>query len=133
MSNILSLLEDELYPFCIPLIISNVGGVLHSPTLHAKGYDVRYGHTVINFSHNHNYLNYHKVTTHHKMNYTIYLTPLMGRCGHTDYISLFYVFIIRVLFPGGGVSLNDSDYFDVGKIIFELAKEVLRYHTCYNR
>lgn len=88
------------------------------------------GHTVINFSYNHNYLNYHKVTTHHKMKYTIYLTLLMGRCGHTDYIILFYVFIIRVLFPGGGVSLNDSDYFDVGKIIFELAKEVLRYHAC---
>lgn len=71
---------------------------------------------------------------HHKMIYVIYLIPLMGRCGHTDtLLSLLYVFGIRVLFPGGGVSLNDSDYLDVGKIMFELAKEVLRHNICYNR
>lgn len=38
----------------------------------------------------------------------------------------FIKYVFSVLFPGGGVSLKSSDYFNVSKIIFELAKEVCR-------
>ena len=37
---------------------------------------------------------------------------------------------LSVLFPGGGASLEMSAYFEVGKMIFELAKEVCMYHHC---
>ena len=37
-----------------------------------------------------------------------------------------WISLLRVLFPGGGVSLERSGYSDVGRFMYKMAMEVLR-------